>query len=166
VASACLARWPGRINPGTTSETPVIGSDMFPTMLGIAGVKPPAGRVLDGVNALPALTGTANKLDRPQPLFWRLHMAPNAKLAMRVDDWKILANAELTEFELYNLKADVNETSDLKDKEPQRFAALRDQLLKHNAAIDAEGPDWWKTLSPNGGKAKGAEPAKKKGKKQ
>ena len=161
-----LARWPGKIPAGSVSEVPVVGSDVFPTMLGIAGVKPPAGRVLDGVDALPALTGKAAKLDRPQPLYWRLHMAPNAKMAMRVDDWKILANAELTEFELYNLKTDPKEATDLKSAEPQRFAALREQLVKHNATVEAEGPDWWKTLSPNGGRAKSDEaPAKKKGKK-
>jgi arylsulfatase A len=157
-----LARWPGHIKPGTTSDVPVIGSDIFPTMLAAAGVKPPAGRVLDGVNVLAALEGSATKIERPQPLFWRLHMAPNAKIAMRVDDWKILANAELTSFELYNLASDVKETTDLKDREPQRFAAMRDQLIKHNAAIDAEGPDWWKTLSPNGGKAKADDAAPKK----
>jgi arylsulfatase A len=162
-----IARWPGIIPAGSVSDVPVIGSDVFPTMLGIAGVKPPANRVLDGVNVLPVLTGAATQVTRPQPLYWRLHMAPNAKIAMRVDDWKILANAELTEFELYNLKTDVKEATDLKSAEPQRFAALREQLLKHNAAIDAEGPDWWKTLSPNGGKAKGAEPpVKKKGKQE
>ena len=156
-----LARWPGHIKPGTTSDVPVIGSDMFPTMLAVAGVKPPGDRVLDGVNVLAALDGSATKLDRPQPLYWRLLMAPNAKVAMRVDDWKILANAELTEFELYNLATDVKETTDLKDKELQQFAAMREQLMKQNAAIDAEGPDWWKRLSPNGGKAKGDRPAKK-----
>ena len=162
-----LARWPGKIPAGTASEVPVIGSDVFPTMLGIAGVKPPTDRVLDGVNVLPMLTGAAAKVERPQPLYWRLLMAPNMKMAMRVDDWKILANAELTEFELYNLKSDPKEATDLKSAEPQRFAALREQLLKHNAAVDAEGPDWWKTLSPNGGKAKAdGPPAKKKGKKQ
>ena len=162
-----LARWPGKIPAGSVSEVPVVGSDLFPTMLGIAGVKPPTDRVIDGVDVLPALTGKVTKLERPQPLYWRLLMAPNAKIAMRVDDWKILANAELTEFELYNLKSDPKEATDLKSAEPQRFAALREQLIKHNAAVDAEGPDWWKTLSPNGGKAKGDEaPAKKKGKKQ
>ncbi len=161
-----LARWPGKIPAGTTSEVPVIGSDVFPTMLGIAGVKPPTDRVLDGVDVLPALTGKAAKVERPQPLYWRLHMAPNMKMAMRVEDWKILANAELTEFELFNLKTDPKEATDLKSAEPQRFAALREQLLKHNAAVDAEGPDWWKTLSPNGGKAKADETTpKKKGKK-
>jgi hypothetical protein len=44
---------------------------------------------------------------------------------------------------------------------------LREQLLKHNAAVEAEGPDWWKTLGANGGRARANEaPAKKKGKKQ
>ena len=162
-----LARWPGKIPAGSVSEVPVVGSDVFPTMLGIAGVKPPTDRVLDGVDVLPALTGKVTQLARTQPLYWRLLMAPNAKIAMRVDDWKILANAELTEFELYNLKTDPKEASDLKSAKPQRFAALREQLVKHNAAVDAEGPDWWKTLSPNGGKPKGGEaPAKRKGKKQ
>jgi arylsulfatase A-like enzyme len=97
----------------------VIGSDMFPTMLGIAGVTR-AHRIACSTASTfsPLLEGRATKLERPQPLFWRLHMAPNAKIAMRVDDWKILANAELTEFELYNLKTIPKETTDLKDKEP------------------------------------------------
>lgn len=160
-----LARWPGRIQAGTTCEVPIVGSDVFPTMLGIAEVKAPADRTLDGVNVLPALEGKVTRLDRPQPLFWRLHMAPNMKIAMRVDDWKILADETLTEFELYNLKTDEKETTDLKEKEPERFAAMKTQLIQHNASIDAEGPDWWKRLSPNGGKPKAADGAKKKKKK-
>ncbi len=157
-----LARWPGKIQAGTTSEVPVIGSDVFPTMLGLAGVEVPKDRTLDGVNVLAALDGSATKLERTQPLFWRLHMAPNAKIAMRVDDWKILANAELTEFELYNLQDDPKETTDLKDKESQRFHELKARLIEHNAKIDAEGPDWWKRLSPSGG----TDPKKGGGKKK
>ena len=156
-----MARWPGHIQPGSTSDVPVIGSDVFPTLLALAGVEAPKDRVLDGVNVLPVLTGTASKVERPQPLFWKLLMAPNAKVAMRVDDWKILANADLTEFELYNIAADVRETTDLKEAEPQRFNALRERLLKHNAAVDAEGPDWPQRLHASGGKPKGESPAKK-----
>lgn len=157
-----IARWPGKIPAGSTCDTPVIGSDLFPTLLGAAGVAAPANRVLDGVNVLPLLAGKTNEVKRPQPLFWRLHMAPNAKIAMREGDWKILANAELTEFELYNLKADPFETTDLKDKESRLFHEMKGRLIAHNAAIDAEGPDWWKRLSPNGGKPRGADAAKKK----
>ena len=161
-----IARWPGKIKPGTTCVTPVIGSDVFPTMLTAANVEVPKDRVLDGVNVLGLLDGSTASVERPQPLFWRLHMAPNAKFAMRVDDWKILADETLSEFELYNLKTDEKETTDLKEQEPERFAALRDQLIKHNASINAEGPDWWQRLSPNGGKPKGANDGKGKGKKK
>ena len=159
-----LARWPGKIAPDSTMDVPVIGSDLFPTMLAAAGLQAPADHVLDGVDLGPVLTGTASRVERPQPLYWRLHMAPNAQYAMRVDDWKILADATLTNFELYDLKTDPRETTDLKVRESDRFTSLRDQLLEHNAAVEAEGPDWWKRLSPNGGKPKGEEKGKKKGK--
>ena len=161
-----LVRWPGRSPAGTTSDEPVIGSDMFPTMLALGGARVPSDRVIDGVNVLAVLEGKATRVERPQPLFWRLHMAPNAKVAMRVDDWKILADAGLTEFELYDLKGDPRETTDLKEREAARFNALRAQLVRHNAAIDAEGPDWWRRLSPNGGTDPAATKAGKKGKKQ
>jgi arylsulfatase A len=78
-------------------------------------------------------------------------MAPNKKIAMRDGDWKILANLELTEFELYNLQTDPKEENDLQTKEVERFNALKTKLIAHNSAVEAEGPDWWKRLSPNGG---------------
>jgi arylsulfatase A len=156
-----LARWPGRIPAGAVSHVPVIGSDMLPTMLALAGVDAPKDRILDGVNVLSVLSGGETKVERPQPLFWKLLMAPNAKVAMRVDDWKILANADLTEFELYNLASDERETTDLKDADPQRFAAMREHLLRHNAAVDAEGPDWPQRLQASGGRPKGEPPAKR-----
>jgi arylsulfatase A len=134
---------------------------MLPTLLALAGLEPPKDRVLDGVNVLPVLAGTATKVERLQPLYWKLLMAPNAKVAMRVGDWKILANAELTEFELYNLATDERETTDLKDTEPQRFAAMREQLSSHNAAVDAEGPDWPRRLQASGGRPLGAQLQKK-----
>lgn len=146
-----LARWPGRIPPGSTSETPVIGSDLFPTMLALAAVPAPADRVLDGIDVRSVLEGRTSKLPRPQPLFWRLDMAPNAKIAMRVDDWKLLAHPDLNRFELYNLKQDPTESVDLKDSEPQILADLREQLVQLKSGIDAEGPDWWKRLNPSGG---------------
>jgi arylsulfatase A len=149
-----IARWPGRIPAGTTCGVPVIGSDVFATALAAAELKAPSDRVIDGVNVLDVLAGKANAVERTQPLYWRLHMAPNAKIAMRIGDWKILANAELTDFELYDLKTDEKEMTDLKDKVPQRFAALREQLVKHDAAVEAEGPDWWRKLSVDGGREK------------
>lgn len=157
-----LARWPSRIPAGSVCDTPVIGSDMFPTMLSAAQVNLPGDRVFDGVDVLGLLAGKTPAIARPQPLFWRLHMAPNAKIAMRVDDWKILADAALSQFELYNLRTDPQERNDLAASAPERLKQLRDQLVKHNAAIDAEGPDWWRTQNANGGGPPGKPDANKK----
>jgi arylsulfatase A-like enzyme len=87
-------------------------------------------------------------------MYWRLNMAPareNLHMAIRGGDWKLLASQDFTHFELYNLKADPQEKTDLKAAEPQPFDALRKTLMQLNAEILKEGPDWWKRLSPNGG---------------
>lgn len=147
-----IARWPGKIPAGSTSDLPVIGSDFFPTALAVAGATPPQGRVLDGVNVQPQLTGQNRAVERTVPLYWRLGMAPQGlHMAMRKDSWKILASQDLQKFELYNLADDPRETSDLRTKMPERFEAMRKELIALNAQIEAEGPDWWKRLSPNGG---------------
>jgi arylsulfatase A len=151
-----LARWPGHIPPGSVSEVAVIGSDLFPTFLAAAGVKAPADRVIDGIDVTEVLAGTGRSVGRPQPLYWRLHMAPNAQYAMRIGDWKLLADATLTQYELYNLRSDPTESNNLVQAEPARFAELKEQFLAHNTAVEAEGPDWWKRLSASGGKAGGA----------
>ncbi|MBL9154460.1 MAG: sulfatase-like hydrolase/transferase [Verrucomicrobiales bacterium] len=157
-----LARWPGRIAPGSVCEVPVIGSDLFPTLLGLAGVAVPGDRVLDGVDVRAVLEGRSEAVERPQPLYWRLHMAPNAQYAMRLGDWKILADGELKQYELYDLKADPREATDLRESQPEKFAEMKARFLEHNAAVEAEGPDWWKRLNASGGRPRTAEDGKKK----
>jgi len=66
---------------------------------------------------------------------------------MRIGDWKIVADEPLTKFELYNLKNDVQEKSDLASAEPAKLAEMTAALKKLNAEIEAEGPDWWKNTS-------------------
>ncbi len=53
--SACIARWPGQIKPGTTSDAMVEYVDVLPTFLDAAGVNSPA--TLDGRSFLPVLRG-------------------------------------------------------------------------------------------------------------
>ncbi|MFM9963400.1 MAG: sulfatase-like hydrolase/transferase [Planctomycetaceae bacterium] len=148
-----IVRWPGKAQPGTTSDVPVIGSDIFVTAVGIAGAKLPTDRVLDGGNLLSALEGRA--VERTRPLYWRCVIAPGPlKTAMRIGDWKILADEPLTQFELYNLKADPQEKTDLSASQPAKFAEMKTALVKLNTEIEAEGPDWWKSYDQSAKKAK------------
>lgn len=144
-----LIRWPGHVRPGTVSDVPVIGTDLFPTFCKIAGATLPKDRVLDGGDLRPALEGKA--VQRPRPLYWRTHISPPSnRVAMRQDDWKIVGNEDLTRFELYNVKDDPRETTDLSTREPVRIERMKAALLKLDAEIKTEGPDWWKH-DPDGG---------------
>ena len=147
-----IVRWPGKTKPGTTSDVPVIGSDIFVTAVGISGAKLPTDRILDGGNLLAALEGQA--VERARPLYWRCVIAPGPlKTAMRIGDWKILANEPLTKFELYDLKHDPQEKTELSVAQPAKFEEMRTALVKLNTEIEAEGPDWWKTNDPGEKKA-------------
>jgi arylsulfatase A len=137
-----LIRWPGVVKAGSVSEAPIVGSDLFPTLCDIVGVAPPKDRVLDGESFLPVLQGKPH--GRVKPMYWRYGGAPGPKIALRVRDWKILADEKLTAFELYNLKDDPKETTDLAKQQPEILDKLRKTLEKLNAEIEAEGPMWWK----------------------
>ena len=105
------------------------------------------------------LAGQADAVSRPQPLYWRLDMAPdNLHMALRQGPWKIVAARDLTKVELYDLAADPRETADRAAAEPARLAAMTAALREHNLAVEKEGPDWWRRLSANGG----TDPAKAK----
>ncbi len=146
-----IARWPGRIAPGTTSSEPVCGVDFLPTFAAIAGAPLPP-KPLDGASLLPAFQG--KPVRRSQPLHWHYFNALDApRASLRDGDWKITGawNKEtplpavsgfkpehlaefkarpLEVFELFHLKSDPGETADLAAKEPKRLAALRHKLIQ------------------------------------
>ncbi len=138
-----LARWPGKIEPGSVSDVPVIGSDLFATTLGIVGVPLPTDRTIDGVNMLPALQG--KPVARKIPMFWRTHVSgPNERVAMRIGDWKIVGDETLTQFQLYEIQQDWKEQNDLAKQMPEKTEEMKAILIKLWADIAAEGPhEWW-----------------------
>ena len=138
-----IARWPGHVKPGTVSDVPVVGTDIFATVLDVTGVALPKDRTIDGVSMVPAFTGQPG--ERKVPLFWRTHVSPPGdRVAMRMGDWKIVGNDELTTFELYEIQKDWKEESNLAGKVPEKAAEMQAALLKLWIEIEAEGPkDWW-----------------------
>ena len=148
-----LARWRGHIEPGTTSDVPVIGSDLFATVLDIVGLPLPSDRTIDGVSMLPAFSG--KPVERKVPLFWRTHVSPPGdRVALRIGDWKIVGNDTLTQFQLYEIQKDWREANDLASKMPEKTEEMKNILFKVWADIEAEGPaEWWKgdTQKPKAG---------------
>lgn len=135
-----IVRWPGRVAPGSTSETPVIGTDMYPTLLELVGGAPPAGQTLDGTSVVPILTG----LDElaPRPLFWHFpaYLERDASIvrgqpwrttpvsAVRLGRYKLLWFFEDSRAELYDLERDVSESHDLSKDMSDKAAELQAML--------------------------------------
>ncbi len=142
-----MVRWPGRIAPGQESDVPVIGSDIFTTLCEIMEIPLPGDRTIDGASMVPAFSGKA--IERPQPLYWRTHIArPDCRAALRIGDWKIVGNEDLSALQLFNLRQDPRETTDVSKSQPEEFARLKAAILKMDAEVKAEGPDWWKHEQP------------------
>ncbi len=138
-----IARWPGRIKPGTVSDVPVVGTDIFATVLDITGLPLPTRRTIDGVSMLPAFAG--QPVTRKVPLFWRTHVSQaDDRVALRIGDWKLVGNDTLTKWQLYQIQPDWKEQNDLAAKMPEKTEEMKKIILQVWRDIEAEGPsEWW-----------------------
>jgi arylsulfatase A-like enzyme len=83
---------------------------------------------LDGKSILPALKGETDKLH--DDLYWSSAGA-NGKWAIRSGDWKLVAQKD--RIELFDLKDDLSETTDLTAAHPKVVSEL---TAKYNAWLD------------------------------
>lgn len=106
-----IARWPGKIKPGTKSDHISAHWDMYPTFCELAGIQIKDN--IDGISILPELTGKEQSAH--EYLYWEFH-EQGSRQAVRMGNWKGVKN-NLREgnarIELYNLETDVAETYDL-----------------------------------------------------
>ncbi len=123
-----IARWPGRIRPGSHSDHPSAFWDFLPTACEIAGVRPPAG--IDGLSYLPALLGSRQV--EHEFLYWEFKSIQ----AVRLGDWKGLRFGTKGKLELYNLRDDIGENNDIAGQHPDIVAKIETCLRK--AHIDSE----------------------------
>lgn len=126
-----MVRWPGKIEPGSTSDAVVGPIDLYPTILDALGLTTPARHVVDGSSLLPVLT-QKGKLQRNAYFTWFPHLIP--AVSVRHGDWKLIRRFEPHRnypdlLELYNLKEDIGETENL-------AAAMPDKVAKLNSLID------------------------------
>lgn len=120
-----IVRWPGRVKAGAVSDRVWAHWDFLPTAAELAGAKAP-GR-LDGVSMAAALMG------RPQPehpyLYWEFHER-GFQQAIRMNDWKAVRLKPGAPLELYDLKRDVGETTNIAGEHPQVVRQI-ETILTH-----------------------------------
>jgi arylsulfatase A-like enzyme len=54
-----LASWPGHLPAGARADAPAMNIDLFPTLLGVAGLDPPTDRIVDGRDLWGVMSGTS-----------------------------------------------------------------------------------------------------------
>ncbi len=143
---SAFASWPGHIPGGKVVDEPLHAVDWYPTLVKLAGGSLEQKLPLDGLDIWPVLTQGAKS---PHDALLLCGTRPE-EVALRMGDWKLVRHAKTDE--LYNLAADLGETKNLADQQP-------DKLKELCAKLDA----LMKTAVPS---PKAADEAKPKGKKR
>ncbi|MGC6581313.1 MAG: arylsulfatase [Akkermansiaceae bacterium] len=120
-----LVRWPGKVEAGSTSNHISAHWDLFPTFCELAGTNPPEG--LDGISFLPTLLG--KEQEKHEHLYWEFYEG-GGKRAVRIGKWKAVQNqvnrkGKDAPIEIYDLKSDRAETSDLAAQNSELIARIQ-----------------------------------------
>jgi arylsulfatase A-like enzyme len=136
--AACVA-WDGHIKAGSTITEPLHMVDWYPTLLKLCGGKLEQKLPLDGLDIWPTLTE-----GKPSPhKAILINTTPNNG-AVRSGDWKLVVRngaddpdgnpakkKDKESIELFNLKDDPYEKTNLAEKNPEKFKELKDVLAAY-----------------------------------
>ena len=106
-----IARWPGKIKAGTTSDAAVAFWDVLPTLCDVAQIAKPGA--IDGVSFASTLLGGAAPVR--EYLYWEFQ-SYGGQQAVRMGKWKAIRTdlgKGMTPTQLYDLEADLGETKNV-----------------------------------------------------
>ena len=118
-----IVRWPGKIQPGTTSDLLTAFVDFLPTAAELSGLPAPKG--IDGHSIVPTLLGKGQQTQH-ESLYFEIY-EPYFQQAVRLGDWKGYRLGTKAPLELYDLKAD--------PVEKQNIAAAHPDIVRKIEAI-------------------------------
>ena len=114
----CVMRWPDTLPAGIECRELTTSMDFLPTFASLAGARVPEDRIIDGRDIRPLMRGTPEATSPYDAFFYyREHELQ----AIRAGDWKL----HLLSGELYNLRDDIGETTDVSADHPQVVADLQ-----------------------------------------
>ncbi len=143
----CLMRWPGKIPPGSVCSEVATVMDFLPTLAGLAGADVPTDRVIDGKDIADLITAKPGAKSPHEAFFY--HTARGQLAAVRCGKWKLHVKPPRRRRKkgkdqpkppavaLYDLEADLGETTNVADRHPDVVARLERLLAEFDAEIKA-----------------------------
>jgi len=151
IRTPLLVKWPGSIKTNSTSDVPVCGIDLLPTIRDICVLEQTESLKIDGVSLLPLLkqSGTIER----DSLFWHYpHYAnqggkPGA--VVRSGEWKLVEFYEEGRRELFHVAKDASESRNLAEQEPARVREMSEKLAAWRKEVGALMPEPNPDYTPN-----------------
>jgi len=116
-----IVSWPAKFKGSRKIDTPVIAMDILPTALDAAGIKSAPPKPFDGKSMLPLLENKTKSIH--ENLFWS-QGGESGEWAVRAKDWKMVVHKD--NYELYNLKNDPSEISNLAKDHADKVKEISD----------------------------------------
>ncbi len=143
IRSPAIMSWPDRIPAEQVIQEPGAAMDIFPTFLTAAGGDT-AGYELDGLDVLAMVADGA--ASPHHELFWEM----GRQTAVRRGPWKLVLNGQLVEgapsedeVHLSDLRTDMAETDNLKERYPELTAELTASAERWRARIEEHWERDW-----------------------
>ena len=133
-----IARWPRKIQPGTTTELQTTFADFLPTAADVIGAPAPSGT--DGISILPTLLGE-QQTKLHDSLYFEIY-EPYFQQSVRLADWKGYRLGTKAPLELYDLKSDPAEKHDLAAAHPDIVKKIEDIMTEqHTPSPHYDAPE-------------------------
>lgn len=151
IRSPLIVWCPSQMKPSaigcTDADSVMCSLDLNRSLYEITQTPLPKGATLDGEDVTTTLLGE-DRYGRSAPIFWRrppdrpgTREQDNPDLAVRDSKWKFCMNFDGSNPELYDLEADISETTNLAPARPTVVARLKQSLLKWNSEMPADKPE-------------------------
>ena len=156
-----IVKYPPSVAAGKVCNEPTISYDFYPTFVSLAGGTLPENQTIDGADLTPLLKNPGASLSR-DAIHWHYphyhHGRPGGSI--RSGRWKLIEYFDGSgDLELYDLRQDLSETTNLVATHPGQTAKLRQQLRSWRQEVVAAMPipnpsydperahEWWSTRS-------------------
>ena len=127
-----IARWPGKIAAGSTSNFVGGFQDILPTLAELTATEGETPKDIDGLSIVPTLVGEPAKQKQHDYLYWSFYERGGAQ-AIRQGKWKAVQQPFHVPVRLYDLSQDVGEEHDLASQQPEIVTRLKDLMQQAHA---------------------------------